>query len=82
VEASTRWLIDHQRFDQDATRAGGDKTWPNQAPAHFGCWHTVSCYHGVAGAFRALAAIPSEPRSTEIRQRLDETIEYLRIRRA
>jgi hypothetical protein len=42
----------------------------------------VSCYHGVAGAFRALAAIPPEPRSTEIRERLDETIEYLRIRRA
>jgi hypothetical protein len=41
----------------------------------------VSCYHGVAGAFRALAAIPPERRTADVHQRLDEAIEYLRIHR-
>ena len=81
VQSSIRWLVDHQRFDHKATRAGGDMTWPYRAPANYGCWDTVSCYHGVAGAFRAFAAIPAEMRSAEVRQRLDEAIVYLRIHR-
>ena len=81
VQSSIRWLIDHQRYDHRAMRAGGDEPWPYRAPGNYGCWESVSCYHGVAGAFRALAAIPAERRTAEIRQRLDEAIEYLRIHR-
>jgi hypothetical protein len=81
VQSSIRWLVGHQRFDHKTTRAGGDEHWPYLAPQNYGCWQSVSCYHGVAGAFRALAAIPPERRTTEIRQRLDEAIEYLRIHR-
>lgn len=79
VQSSIGWLIDHQRFDHREHRAGGDEIWPLRAPANFGCWETVSCYHGVAGAFRALAAVPPERRSDEARLRLSEAIEYLRI---
>jgi len=81
VQASIRWLVDHQRFDHKATRAGGEQTWPYRAPQNFGCWDSVSCYHGAGGAFRAFAAIPPGARSTPVRQRLDEAIEYLRIHR-
>lgn len=81
VQSSIRWLTDHQRFDHKAARAGGDQPWPYRAPSTYGCWQSVSCYHGVAGAFRALAAVPAERRTTEIRQRLDEAIDYLRIHR-
>jgi hypothetical protein len=81
VQSSIRWLTGHQRFDHKTTRAGGDEHWPYRAPENYGCWQSVSCYHGVAGAFRALAAIPPERRTTEMRQRLDEAIEYLRIHR-
>ncbi len=81
VQSSIGWLIDHQRFDHKTTRAGGDQTWPFKAPLNYGCWETVSCYHGVAGTFRALAAIAPERRSVEVRLRLDEAIEYLRIHR-
>lgn len=81
VQSSLRWLIDHQRFDHKTTRAGGERTWPYKAPANYGCWDTVSCYHGVTGAFRALASIPPDCRSAEVRQRTAEAIEYLRIHR-
>jgi hypothetical protein len=81
VQSSIRWLIDHQRFDHKTTRMGGDKTWPYKAPENYGCWDTVSCYHGVAGAFRAFAAIPPTQRSAEVHQRLVEAVEYLRIHR-
>lgn len=81
AQSSIRWLVDHQRFDHKATRAGGESTWPYKAPQNYGCWESVSCFHGVAGAFRALAAIPPERRSTIVRTRLGEAIDYLRIHR-
>ncbi len=81
VRSSIDWLIQHQRFDHRSTRAGGESTWPYKAPTNYGCWDTASCYHGVAGAFRALGAIPPEQRTTEIVQRLSEAIEYLRVHR-
>ena len=81
VQGSLRWLIDYQRLDHKAIRAGGDGTWPYRTPRNFGCWESVSCYHGVGGAFRALAAIPPERRSASVRQRLDEALAYLRIHR-
>lgn len=81
VQSSIAWLVDHQRFDHKATRAGGDETWPYKAPDNYGCWDTVSCYHGVAGAFRAFASIPPDRRSAEVRQRLAAAVEYLRIHR-
>jgi hypothetical protein len=79
VRSSVRWLVEHQRFDHKATRAGGDSHWRYKAPANYGCWQTVSCYHGVAGAFRTLAAIPPEKRSADVRRRLKEALQYLCI---
>jgi hypothetical protein len=81
VRDSLRWLVDHQRFDHRNSRHGGTAEWPYRAPANFGCWESVSCYHGVAGAFRALAAVPPGDRTPEIEQRLEEALEYLRIHR-
>jgi hypothetical protein len=81
VQDSIRWLVNHQRFDHKSMRAGGGETWPYKAPANYGCWETVSCYHGVAGAFRALAAIPPTDRSPEVRRRIDEAVQYLRLHR-
>ncbi len=81
VRSSLDWLLDHQRFDHRELRAGGEASWPYRAPQNFGCWESVSCYHGVAGAFRAFAAVPAEGRWPRLRQRLDEAIDYLRIHR-
>lgn len=79
VKQSVQWLVDHQRFDHKATKAGGQEKWPYRAPQNYGCWDSVSCYHGVAGAFRAFAALPEASRSSAVRERLAEAIEYLRI---
>jgi hypothetical protein len=81
VQTALRWLIDHQRFDHKDTRAGGNESWPYAAPRNYGCWKSVSCYHGVAGAFQAFAAVPRERRTGEINARLAEAVEYLRIHR-
>lgn len=81
VQTALRWLIDHQRFDHKDTRAGGEEPWPYAAPRNYGCWESVSCYHGVAGAFQAFAAVPRERRTEEINARLDEAIDYLRLHR-
>ena len=81
VQSSIQWLVDHQRFDTKTSRAGGEQSWPYRAPRNYGCWETVSCYHGVAATFRAFAAIPAENRSADVRLRLEQAIDYLRPRR-
>ncbi len=81
VQSSIDWLVAHQRFDHKELRAGGDETWPYRAPVNYRCWETVSCYHGVVGAFRALAAIPDGQRSPAVRRRLEEALSYLRLHR-
>lgn len=81
AQTSIQWLIDHQRFDHKGLRAGGRKKWPYKAVANYGCWDSVSCYHGVVGALQALAAIPPQRRSPAVKERLADAIEYLRIHR-
>ena len=81
AQASIQWLVDHQRFDARTQRAGGDESWPYKAPQNYGCWASVSCYHGVAAAFLAFAAIPETQRSAAVHTRLDQAIGYLRPRR-
>ncbi|MCZ7583700.1 MAG: terpene cyclase/mutase family protein [Deltaproteobacteria bacterium] len=81
VQTSLRWLVDHQRFDHKSTRAGGAEPWPYKSVQNYGCWQTVSCYHGVAGALRAMAAVPTNRRSPELSNRMAAAIAYLRIHR-
>ena len=81
VRTSVDWLLRHQRFDHKETRAGGDEEWPFRTPINYGCWFSVSCYHGVAAALRAIASIPAAGRPDVDRRRLDEAVAYLRIHR-
>ena len=78
AQSSISWLTEYQRFDHNLMKAGGDATWPYRAPANFGCWEGVSCYHGVAGAFAALAAIPPQQRTDVVERRIQEALSYLR----
>jgi len=81
VEESICWLTDHQRFDHKKTRAGGKKKWPFRSVVNYGCWSSVSCYHGVACAFGAFAAIPLEHRSRTVNERILSSLKYLEIHR-
>jgi hypothetical protein len=82
VKRSLEWIADHQRFDHKSQRAGGDVEWPFRAPHNYGCWHSVSCYHGVVGTFLALASVPSKARSRRDREQLAAAIRYLAVHRA
>ncbi len=76
------YIIEFQRFDHKDTRAGGTGEWPYKAVDNYGgCWWSVSCYHGVAATFGALAAIPAEHRSDEVKDRLAAALRYLEIHR-
>jgi hypothetical protein len=81
VGASLKWIVDHQRFDHKHTRAGGNRKWPFRAVVNYRCWASVSCYHGVAASFLALAAVPKERRSAEMQARLRGALAYLKIHR-
>ncbi len=81
AQESLEWLERHQRFDHKETLAGGSEEWPFKAAKNYGCWESVSCYHGVVAALRALAAVPPARRSSGQKERLKEAIEYLRIHR-
>ena len=81
VQSALRWLIAHQRFDHKELRAGGEAEWKYKAPVTYRCWESVSCYHGVAAAFRAVAAVPSAQRTADMNEMLRNALEYLRIHR-
>jgi hypothetical protein len=82
VKGAVDWILDYQRFDHKKTRAGGEKKWRFKAVNHYGgCWFSVSCYHGVVGTLRALAAIPPRKRSNDVKSRIDDAVQYLRIHR-
>jgi len=81
VKQSLKWIVDHQRYDHKKTRAGGKKKWPFRAVENYGCWKSVSCYHGVAGTVRALSAVPPRNRTAAMKKQLEGAVEYLRIHR-
>ncbi len=81
VEMSIQWLVNHQRFDHKETKAGGRKTWQYKAVDNYGCWDSVSCYHGVVGALQALTVIPVEHRSCEVLEAIGSALNYLKIHR-
>lgn len=81
VNGVADWIVKHQRYDHKDTRAGGDEEWNFCGPSNFGCWQSVSCYHGVVASLSLLASIPSAFRTPEIRSRIKEALRYLEIHR-
>lgn len=63
VTHSLDWIVRHQRYDRREFRAGGAEQWTYRAVNNYGCWDSVSCYHGVVGTLGALAAVPADMRN-------------------
>jgi hypothetical protein len=83
LASSLQWIVDHQRFDHRQTRGGGQKQWPFRIVDNYGgCWHSVSCYHGVVATLGALAAVPVCSRTHAQTERVKAAIRYLEIHRA
>ena len=81
VRASLEWIVRHQRYDHRGGRAGGDEPWPYRSVVNYGCWQSVSCYHGVVATLGALTAVPEPDRTSGQRARIGEAIAYLRPHR-
>jgi hypothetical protein len=81
VTRSVDWIVAHQRYDRRDVRAGGVEPWTYRAVNNYGCWDSVSCYHGVVGTLGALAAVPADKRSAGQRERILEAVDYLREHR-
>jgi len=81
VTTSLDWIVAHQRYDRRDVRAGGVEPWTYRAVNNYGCWDSVSCYHGVVGTLGALAAVPADTRTAGQRERILDAIDYLREHR-
>lgn len=72
VQQSIRWITAYQRCDD------GDSSAPKGGfyDRYEMCWGRHSCHMGVAKALKALAALPPDHRSEDVRLKIDELVEY------
>jgi hypothetical protein len=73
VQRGIDWIVRYQRFD-DAVREA-PKGWPYDSEAM--CFGTHVCTMGVVKALKALAEIPTERRSAEVKKTIENGAEYL-----
>ena len=73
VQHAIEWIVKYQRFDDGlAERVKG---WPYDRYAS--CWGKHSCHMGVIKALKALAEIPVEKRSSDLKNVIDRGVEYV-----
>ena len=76
VQAGIDWLTKYMRFDDGDADADGLPTgWPYDAWEM--CWGRHTCHMGVVKALKALAEIPPQRRSAEVRRTLDQGSEFM-----
>ncbi len=73
VQAGVDWLTTYARFDDGDGEA--PTGWP-YVPAE-PCWGRHTCHMGAVKTLKALAEIPSEQRSPDVRRALDEGAEFM-----
>jgi len=73
VQRGVEWITRYQRFDDAVNRR--PKGWPYDR--YEMCWGRHTCHMGVVKALKALAEIPDDSRSADVRQTIDEGIEFL-----
>ena len=75
VKRAINWITKYQRFDD------GEKSRPKGWPYDklTGCFSKHSCHMGAIKALKALAAIPVEERSADVKNTLEDGSEYFLI---
>jgi hypothetical protein len=76
VQKGIDWLVKYSRFDDG--EATSWPVWLPQDPNDF-CWGRQTCFRGVIAHLQALAEIPVENRSYQVKDTLDAGVEYLLI---
>jgi len=80
VQRGVNWIVKYQRFDDGVKDLLDD--WPYDRRGHPHCWgwpgpsvHT--CHMGVVKALKALAEIPGDKRSKDVKDTITEGAEYM-----
>lgn len=73
VQNSIKWITTYQRFDDGIKDT--PKDWPYERLVV--CWGKHSCHMGVVKALKALAEIPVNQRNKEVKNTIEEGVEYL-----
>ena len=73
IQNSINWITTYQRFDDGIKDT--PKDWPYEKWVI--CWGKHSCHMGVVKALKALAEIPISQRSKEVKNTIEEGVEYL-----
>ena len=73
VQNSINWITTYQRFDDGIKST--PKDWPYERLVV--CWGKHSCHMGVVKALKALAEIPFNQRNKEVKNTIEEGVEYL-----
>jgi len=73
VQHGIHWITTYQRFDDGVSKA--PTGWPYGS--YKNCWGTHTCTMGVVKALKALAEIPANKRSTDVKKTIQTGAEYL-----
>ena len=73
VQKSINWITTYQRFDDGIKDT--PKDWPYEK--WIACWGKHSCHMGVVKTVKALAEIPVTQRNKEVKNTIEEGVEYL-----
>jgi hypothetical protein len=73
VQRGIGWIVKYQRFDDGVKETA--KGWPYDKLVM--CFGKHSCHMGVVKALKALAEIPSEKRSVDVKNTIEKGAEYM-----
>jgi len=77
VERGIDWIVKYQRFDDGDGLAM--KGWPYDR--HVDCWGNHVCHMGVVKTLKALAEVPSNKRTQNVRETIEKGAEYMLVHR-
>ena len=77
VQKGVEWITTYQRFDDGVEEA--PTGWPYNIGSKKGegCWGTHTCHMGVVKNLKALAEIPEEKRTKEVKGPIEQAAEYM-----
>jgi len=75
VQKGIQWITKYQRFDDGEQNL--PKDWPYKA--HKACFSKHSCHMGVVKTLKALAEIPGNKRTPNVKNTINQAVEYLLV---
>jgi hypothetical protein len=73
IQSAINWIVKYQRFDDGIEKA--PEGWPYENKE--ACWGKHTCHMGAVKALKALAEIPPDKRSQNVKAALEKGAEYL-----